>query len=65
MTKEKIINTSRKNWGVDNPSQAKEIKDKKAVTFMKHYGVDNIWKTKDYKKFTSQRWKNMSIDQKE
>lgn len=65
VTKEKIINTSRKKWGVDNPSQAKEIKDKKAATFMKHYGVDNIWKTKDYKKFTSQRWKNMSIEQKE
>lgn len=65
IVKYKNIETSRKHWGVDNPSQSDIIKKKKADTFMKHYGVDNIWKTKEYSKYTSNRWKQLSIEQKE
>jgi hypothetical protein len=64
ITKQKIINTSQKKWGVDNPSQAQEIKDKKSATFIKHYGVDNIWKTKEYAEFTSKRWASYSNEKK-
>ena len=50
ISKEKSKQTNLKRWGVENPSQSQEIKDKKAATFMKHYGVDNIWKLSDYNK---------------
>lgn len=33
--------TTLKHWGVENPSQAKEIKQKKKDTTFKHYGVEN------------------------
>lgn len=33
--------TTRERYGVDNVSQAQEIKDKKRETTMKHYGVNN------------------------
>lgn len=65
ISKQKIKETCLKKYGYENPSQVPEIKRKKEETFIKHYGVDNIWKTKDYSKFTSNRWKNMSIEQKE
>ena len=35
-------------YGVENPSQIEEIKDKKRKTFLKNYGVDNIRKSKDF-----------------
>ena len=50
ISKEKFKQTCFKKWGVTNPSQAQEIKDKKSLTFLKHYGVDNIWKLSDYNK---------------
>lgn len=65
ITVKKSIITSRKKWGVDNPSQAQEIKDKKAATFTKHYGVDNIWKTPEYAEFTRNRWRSLTPTQKE
>jgi len=37
-------------FGVINPSQAKEIKEKKQKTFLSHYGVDNIFKHDIFKK---------------
>jgi hypothetical protein len=36
-------------YGVSNPSQAQEVKDKKADTFNKHYGVDNVFATQEFK----------------
>jgi G:T-mismatch repair DNA endonuclease (very short patch repair protein) len=35
-------------YGVENPSQIDEVKEKKRKTFLKNYGVDNIWKSKKY-----------------
>lgn len=64
IVKHKNLETCRKKWGVDNPSQAQEIKDKKSATFIKHYGVDNIWKTKEYAEFTSKRWASYSNEKK-
>lgn len=34
--------------GICNPSQSKEVKDKKKNTFFRNYGVDNVWKSKTY-----------------
>ena len=39
--------TFMKKYGVENPQQLKEIKDKKAETSLKHFGVDNPSKSKD------------------
>lgn len=35
-------------YGVENPSQVDEFKEKKRETFMKTYGVDNIFKSPDF-----------------
>ena len=35
-------------YGVENPSQAQCVKEKKRRTFMAHYGVDNVWKSPKY-----------------
>ena len=32
-------------WGVENPSQVPEIKEKKKQTSMKHWGADHPWKS--------------------
>lgn len=42
------VKTCQDTYGVDNISQIKEVKDKKAASFIKNYGVDNIWKCKKY-----------------
>lgn len=34
--------------GITNVSQAEEVKQLKAETFISHYGVDNIWKLPEY-----------------
>ena len=39
--------------GITNPSQAKEVKQQKANTFMKHYGVDNIRKSPQYYEYVN------------
>lgn len=36
-------------YGVDNPSQSLNIKNKKKETFLKNYGVDNVWKSEKFK----------------
>ena len=64
IVKHKNLETCRKKYGVDNPSQSEIIKKKKADTFIKHYGVDNIWKTKEYAELTSKRWSSYSIERK-
>jgi len=46
--KERIINSIKQKYGVENPSQIESVKEKKRETFKKHYGVDNIWKSKKY-----------------
>jgi len=46
--KEKIISGFLKKYGVENPSQLAEIKEKKKKTFLSNYGVDNIWKSAQY-----------------
>lgn len=56
--------TCLEKYGVENPSQADEVKRKKEETFIKHYGVDNIWKTKEYKEFTSKRWASYNKEKK-
>jgi hypothetical protein len=38
-----------KNYGVDNPSKDKKVKDKRLNTFMKNYGVSNPNKTEKVK----------------
>lgn len=64
ITIKKSKETCLKKYGVENPSQSQEIKNKKANTFLKKYGVDNIWKTKEYAEFTSNRWKSYSSEEK-
>ena len=54
--------TCIEKYGVENPSQADIVKEKKRNTFATHYGVDNIWKIKDY---TREVWKKFSDDKKE
>ena len=39
--------------GITNPSQANEVKQQKANTFMKHYGVDNIRKLPQYYEYVN------------
>lgn len=39
---EKRRTTTRSNYGVDNPSQAQEIKDKKQQSALDKYGVSNV-----------------------
>lgn len=41
--------TCLENWGVENPSQASEIKEKKRKTCLKNWGVDNYRKSKEFK----------------
>lgn len=64
ITIKKSKETCLKKYGVENPSQSQEIKNKKANTFLKKYGVDNIWKTKEYAEFTSNRWKSYTPEEK-
>lgn len=45
---EKTKNTLIDKYGVENASQAEEIKQKKKETFLQNYGVDNIWKSDEY-----------------
>lgn len=47
-------NTCLKKYGVSNPSQSEEIKNKKKETFLKNYGVDNIWKSEGYGDYVSE-----------
>lgn len=47
---EKFKKTCLKRYGVENPSQSNDIKNKKEQTFLNHYGVDNIWKLQGYNK---------------
>lgn len=56
--------TCLEKYGVENPSQVQEVKRKKEETFIKHYGVDNIWKTKEYREFTSKRWASYNKEKK-
>lgn len=44
----KTKKTCLKKYGVENPSQIEEIKEKKKNTFVKNYGVDNIFKSKEF-----------------
>jgi len=46
--KERVVNSFKEKYGVENPSQLEWVKRKKENTFKKHYGVDNIWKSKEY-----------------
>lgn len=45
----KRVATCKERYGVSNPSQTPEVKEKKRQTFIKHYGVDNVWKTPEFK----------------
>jgi len=56
--------TCLEKYGVENPSQVYEVQRKKEETFIKHYGVDNIWKTKEYREFTSKRWASYNKEKK-
>lgn len=62
IAKYKTIKTCQEKYGVNNPSQVQEVKDKKAKTFIDHYGVDNVWKTKEYAEFTSNRWASYTAE---
>lgn len=42
--------TVYENYGVFNPSQSEEIKNKKEATCLKHYGVSNPFQAEDIKK---------------
>lgn len=64
ISKQKIKETCLKKYGVENPSQISEVKRKKEETFIKHYGVDNVWKTKEYREFTSKRWASYNKEKK-
>lgn len=45
---EKIKKSCVKKYGVENPSQASEVKAQKKATFLKHYGVTNIFKVPNF-----------------
>ena len=47
---EKKKETSRKNWGADNPMQSKQIQSKHKETIINKYGVDNVFKLGEIKK---------------
>lgn len=36
--------TCLQRHGIENPSQARSVKEKKKQTFLENYGVDNVWK---------------------
>lgn len=40
--------TCIEKYGIENPSQLQEVKDKKKNTFLKNYGVEHFSKTEDY-----------------
>ena len=42
--------TSRKNWGSDNPMQSKQIQSKYKETIVNKYGVDNVFRLEETKK---------------
>ena len=46
---EKKKETSRKNWGTDNPMQNTEIQSKHKKTIIGKYGVDNVFKSDEVK----------------
>lgn len=46
--KKKIVTNFFIKHGVENPSQLREVKEKKKKTFLSNYGVDNIWKSPKY-----------------
>ena len=64
ITAKKIKKHCQEKYGVDNPSQLDEVKEKKRNTFIEHYGIDNIWKTDDYKQFTRERWNSYGPEEK-
>ena len=64
ITSNKVKKTCLQKYGVSNPSQTDIVKKKKCDTFIKHYGVDNIWKTEEYKQFTSDRWNSYTKEEK-
>ena len=41
--------TSRKNWGTDNPMQSAQVKYKHNQTILERYGVDNVFKSEEVK----------------
>lgn len=45
----KRVATCLERYGVANPSQTEDVKEKKRQTFTEHYGVDNIWKTQAFR----------------
>lgn len=47
---EKFKASCLKRYGVENPSQAPNVKDKKKKTFINHYGVDNVWKSEEFQR---------------
>jgi very-short-patch-repair endonuclease len=47
--KEKKIETYRKHYGKDNPSQSDQIKEKKRLTSQEHYHTDNPNQSKEIK----------------
>ena len=47
---EKKKETSRKNWGTDNPMQNKQIQNKHKETIINKYGVDNVFQLEETKK---------------
>lgn len=48
-TQDKMKQTNKNKYGVENVSQCEKIKDKKKQTFIENYGVDNVWKTREYR----------------
>jgi len=47
---EKFKQSCLKKYGVENPSQVEDVKNKKKQTFITHYGVDNVWKSDWFQK---------------
>lgn len=50
--------TCLKKWGVENPMQVGEVKDKLKNTLLENYGVDHYSKTEEYK----EKYKQTCID---
>ena len=50
LVQEKKKETSRKNWGTDNPMQNSEIQSKLKKSIINKYGVDNVFKSEEIKR---------------
>lgn len=58
-----IKNSFKDKYGVENPSNIKEVQEKRIQTFIKKYGVENPYQAEEVKAKMRQTWlKNLGVD---